>query len=46
VRLLEAVGYKALLIRHDDLRAQHKKIENVKILERKLKALLSAKAVE
>ena len=45
VRLLESQSYKTIVIRHDDLKPQHKKIERVKILEQKLiKAVtLSAK---
>ncbi len=41
VRLLEAQSYKTLLVRHDDLKPQHKKIEKVKVLEQKLKSLLA-----
>ena len=40
VRLLESQHYKTLIIRHDDLKPQHKKIDRIKILEKKLKTLL------
>jgi hypothetical protein len=46
VRLLESKDYKTLIIRHDDLKPQHKKIERVKILEQKLKTLLTPPTIE
>ena len=44
VRLLTANNYKTLLIRHDEFKPHHKKIERVKILEQKLKDLLAVKS--
>ena len=41
VRLLESHQYKTLIIRHDDLKPQHKKIDRIKILEQKLRTLLA-----
>lgn len=40
--LLEARGYSVLFIRHDDLKAHHQKVEKIKMLEAKLKTLLSS----
>ena len=42
-RLLEARGYSVMIVRHDDVKHNHKKVEKVKILEAKLKQTLSSK---
>ena len=42
MRLLEAQSYKVLHVRHDELKLHKSKLENVKLIESKLKKLLQS----
>ncbi len=43
-RLLESLDYSVMIVRHDDVKHNHQKLEKVKILEAKLKTVLSSKS--
>ena len=44
-RLLEAIGFKVLVITHRDIQPQQSKINRVKVLESKLLGLLQSGSV-